>query len=97
MDMLFFVYILTNRPRGVLYVGVTSDLSRRILVHKAKLAPGFTKTYGIALLVYYEEFASVVEARARERAIKRWRREWKMALVEKANPDWRDLANEFVP
>jgi putative endonuclease len=97
MDMLFFVYILTNRPRGVLYVGVTSDLSRRILVHKAKLAPGFTKTYGIALLVYYEEFASVVEARARERAIKRWRREWKTALIEKANPDWRDLANELVP
>jgi putative endonuclease len=97
MDMLFFVYILANKPRGVLYVGVTSDLSRRIMVHKAKLAPGFTKTYGVVRLVHYEEYASIVEARARERAIKRWRREWKMALVEKANPDWRDLADELVP
>ena len=59
--------------------------------------PGFTKTYGVILLVYYEEYASIVEARARERAIKRWRREWKMALVEKANPDWRDLADDIVP
>jgi putative endonuclease len=97
VELLFFVYILANRPRGVLYVGVTSDLSRRIMVHKAKLAPGFTKTYGIVHLVYYEEYASIVEARARERAVKRWRREWKFALVEKTNPDWRDLADDIVP
>ena len=97
MDVLFFVYILANRARGVLYVGVTSDLSRRIMVHKAKLAPGFTKTYGVVLLVHYEEYASVIEARAREQALKRWRREWKFALVEKANPGWRDLAEELAP
>jgi len=60
------------------------------------LAPGFTKTYGVVRLVYYEEYASIIEARARERAIKRWRRAWKMALVEKANPDWRDLADDIV-
>ena len=96
MDMLFFVYILTNRPRGVLcrchQRSLQADLGTQ-----GEAGAWFTKTYGIALLVYYEEFASVVEARARERAIKRWRREWKMALVEKANPDCRDLANEFVP
>jgi putative endonuclease len=97
MDKLFFVYILANCPRGVLYVGVTGDLVGRITVHKAKLAPGFSKTYGVTLLVYYEEYDSIIEARARERAIKRWRREWKMALVEKANPDWRDLADDIAP
>jgi putative endonuclease len=92
----FFVYILANCRRGVLYVGVTGDLAARMTVHKAKLAPGFTKTYGVVLLVYYEEYASVIEARARERAIKRWRRDWKFALVEKANPNWRDLAEEIA-
>src|SRR5258708_7028235 len=97
MDKLFFVYILANCPRGVLYVGVTGNLSGRITAHKAKLAPGFTKTYGLVLLVHYEEYASVIEARARERAIKRWRREWKFALIEKANPGWRDLAVEIAP
>ena len=81
----------------MLYVGVTGDLARRITIYKAKLASGFTKTYGVVLLVYYEEFASVIESRARERAIKRWRREWKFALVEKANPDWRDLTDELTP
>jgi putative endonuclease len=93
----FYVYILTNRPRGVLYVGFTGNFAGRITVHKAKLAPGFTKTYGVVLLVHYEEYASIVEARARERAIKRWRREWKFALVEKVNPDWRDLAGDLIP
>jgi putative endonuclease len=92
----FFVYILANCPHGVLYVGVTGNLAGRITVHKAKLAPGFTKSYGVVLLVHYEEFASVIEARARERAIKRWRRDWKFALVEKTNPAWRDLAEEIA-
>jgi putative endonuclease len=93
----FFVYILANCPRGVLYVGVTGNFAGRISVHKAKLAPGFTRTYGVVLLVHYEEYASIIEARARERAMKRWRREWKFALVEKANPAWRDLAEEIIP
>jgi putative endonuclease len=96
MDRAFYVYILANRPRGVLYVGVTGDLAARIAVHKAKLTPGFTVTYGIVHLVHYEEFPSVVSARARERSLKRWRREWKIALVEQANPDWRDLTDEIV-
>jgi putative endonuclease len=96
MDALFFVYILANCPRGVLYVGVTGDVVGRITTRKSKLAPGFSKTCGVVRLVYYEEFSSIIEARARERGIKRWRREWKMALVEKANPDWRDLADDIV-
>ena len=92
----YFVYILANRRRGVLYVGMTNDLTRRLTGHKAKLVPGFTKTYGVVLLVYYEEYTSVLEARARERTLKRWRRAWKIALVEKMNPEWRDLSNELA-
>ncbi|MEA2905337.1 MAG: putative endonuclease [Alphaproteobacteria bacterium] len=96
MEKRFFVYILANRPRGVLYVGLTSDLARRLLVHKSKLVPGFTKTYGVVLLVYYEEFSSILEARAREAAVKRWRRAWKFDLIERVNLDWRDLAEELA-
>ena len=92
----FFVYILTNGPRGVLYVGVTNDLVRRLSEHKAKLVPGFTKSYGVALLVYYEEYPSILEARAREAVLKRWRRAWKIELVDKFNPDWRDLTDELA-
>lgn len=96
MNKRFFVYVLSNRRRGVLYVGVTSDLIRRLLEHKAKLVPGFTKTYGIVMLVYYEEHSSILEARAREATLKRWRRAWKMELIDKFNPDWRDLAEELA-
>ena len=97
MNKRFFVYVLSNRRRGVLYVGVTSDLIRRLFEHKAKLVPGFTKTYGIVMLVYYEEYSSILEARAREATLKRWRRAWKMELIDKFNPDWRDLAEELAP
>jgi len=96
MNKRFFVYVLSNRRRGVLYVGVTSDLIRRLFEHKAKLVPGFTKTYGIVMLVYYEEYSSILEARAREATLKRWRRAWKMELIDKFNPDWRDLTGELA-
>jgi putative endonuclease len=96
MNKRFFVYVLSNRRRGVLYVGVTSDLIRRLFEHKAKLVPRFTKTYGIVMLVYYEEYSSILEARAREATLKRWRRAWKMELIDKFNPDWRDLAEELA-
>lgn len=96
MNKRFFVFVLSNRRRGVLYVGVTSDLTRRLPEHKAKLVPGFTKTYGIVMLVYYEEYSSILEARAREATLKRWRRAWKMELIDKFNPDWRDLAEELA-
>jgi putative endonuclease len=90
-----FVYILASKPNGTLYVGVTNDLARRVGEHKAKLVPGFTRKYGVNLLVYFETFDSILEARAREHALKRWRRAWKVALIEKLNVDWRDLAYEM--
>jgi putative endonuclease len=92
----YFVYILANRPRGVLYVGMTDDISRRLTQHRAKAVPGFTRTYGTTLLVYVEEHASLIEARAREHSLKRWRRAWKISLVENLNPNWRDLAEEIA-
>jgi putative endonuclease len=70
----YFVYIVSNRRYGVLYVGVTNDLIRRISEHRQKLVPGFTKTYGVTQLVYFEEYSSIGEARAREHSMKRWRR-----------------------
>ena len=93
----YFVYILTNRRYGVLYVGVTNNLLRRISEHRAKVVPGFTKEYGVTRLDYCEEYASITEARARERSLKRWRRNWKLKLVDNANRDWRNLAEDFLP
>jgi putative endonuclease len=96
MNRRFFVYILSNTRCGVLYVGVTNDLARRIAQHKAKVVPGFTKRYGVAMLVYYEEYWSIAEAREREGRLKRWHRAWKFELIEKLNPEWRDLAEDFT-
>jgi putative endonuclease len=94
--MPYYVYILTNCPRGVLYVGVTNNLARRISEHRQKLVSGFTRTYGIVRLVYFEEHSSIEVARARERTMKRWRRSWKLKLVDQFNPTWRDLASELA-
>ena len=91
MDRLFWLYILASRRLGTLYVGVTGDLGRRILEHREGLLPGFTKTYGVKLLVYAEAFSNIDDARRAERAIKRWRRAWKIELIERDNPTWRDL------
>ena len=96
MNDRFFVYILASRYRGTLYVGLTNDLSRRVGEHKAGLLPGFTRTYKINRLVYYEEYASILEARARERVVKRWRRDWKFKLIETGNPKWRDLTADLI-
>ena len=95
MDAVYFVYILASKPNGTLYVGVTNNLARRLSEHKAGLVPGFTRKYEVDRLVYFETFDSILEARAREHALKRWRRAWKIALIEKQNPDWRDLAGEL--
>ena len=86
----YFVYILTNRS-GTLYIGVTNDLRRRLYQHKHKLIPGFTSRYGLDRLVYFEHTPDVRAAIAREKQIKRWRREKKVALIESVNPMWRDL------
>jgi putative endonuclease len=95
MDTPFFVYILASKRDGTLYIGVTNNLARRIAEHKAKLVPGFTRKYGVDLLVYVEAFDSILEARAREHSLKRWRRAWKIELIEKLNPDWRDLTDQL--
>jgi putative endonuclease len=95
MDVSCFVYILASKRNGTLYVGVTNDLARRISEHKAKLVPGFTRKYDVNRLVYFEAFDSVLQARAREHVLKRWRRAWKIALIEKLNVDWRDLSGEL--
>ena len=92
----FFVYVLASRRNGTLYVGVTNDLRRRIVEHKKKFVTGFTRQYGVDQLMYTEEYASILEARARERSLTRWRRAWKVALIEKTNPEWRDLSREYV-
>jgi putative endonuclease len=96
MTSSYFVYILASRRNGTLYVGVTNDLVRRIGEHKSKLVPGFTRKYRVDKLVYFEEFASILEARARERELKRWDRAWKLALIEAMNPQWRDLTDELA-
>jgi putative endonuclease len=96
MTRSYFVYILASRRNGTLYVGVTNDLVRRIGEHRSKLVPGFTRKYRVDKLVYFEEYASVLEACARERALKRWDRVWKLALFEKLNPQWRDLSDELA-
>ena len=91
----FFVYILASKKNGTLYVGVTNDLARRINEHKAKLVPGLTRQHSVDRLVYFETFESVLEARAREHVLKRWQRAWKIALIEKQNPDWKDLSDQL--
>jgi putative endonuclease len=83
MEASFFVYILASKRNGTLYVGVTNNLARRLSEHKAKLVPGFTRKYAVDQLVYFEPFNSILEARARERSLKGWRRAWKIALIEK--------------
>jgi putative endonuclease len=95
MDAPFFVYILASKRNGTLYVGVTNDLARRLSEHKAKLVAGFTRKHEVDQLVYFETFNSILEARAGEHSLKRWRRAWKIALIENGNPDSRDLTGEL--
>jgi len=87
----YYVYILASDRNGTLYVGVTSDLSRRVWEHKEGLTPGFTSKYGVVRLVWYEEYPDIGDAIAREKRLKRWRRGWKLRLIEERNPQWLDL------
>jgi putative endonuclease len=91
----YYVYILANRPRGTLYVGVTNDLARRAWEHHDGAAESFTKRYGVKTLVYMVQHADIQEAIAREKRLKRWRRAWKVELIETENPAWRDLYDEI--
>jgi putative endonuclease len=89
----YFVYILTNKYNTVLYIGVTNNLERRILEHKQKQIPGFTKKYNCTKLVYFEETNDVISAIAREKQLKNWHRDWKKNLISEFNPNWDDLAS----
>jgi putative endonuclease len=91
----FYVYILASRYRGTMYVGVTNNLNRRMPEHKSGAVPGFTKKYKVSALVYCESYSSILEARARERRLKRWHRDWKFKLIETENPDWHDLSDQL--
>ena len=92
----YYVYILANKPNGTIYIGVTDDLIRRVTQHKQGLVPGFTKTYGVKMLVYYEQTELVLSAIAREKQLKRWKREWKIRLIESMNPEWKDLYEDLI-
>lgn len=96
MDRRFYVYMLASKVNGTLYVGVTNDLSRRIAEHREKTAVGFTSKYGVTRLVWFESFDRVDDAIQHEKRLKRWRRDWKIQLIEKANPAWRDLYEELL-
>jgi len=85
------VYILAGDRNGTLYVGVTSDLTKRVWEHKNDLVPGFTKRYGVHDLVWYELHDSMESAISREKTIKEWKRQWKLELIERENPEWKDL------
>jgi Predicted endonuclease containing a URI domain len=92
----YFVYILTNKYNKVLYVGVTNNLIRRVYEHKNKLISGFTSKYNVNKLVYYESFPSVFDAIKREKEIKGWKREKKVAFINSFNPEWKDLYEELI-
>lgn len=93
--MSYWVYILASAPRGTLYVGVTNDLIRRVFEHREGFVAGFTKKYGIKMLVYFEAHDSIIAAIQREKNIKHWSREWKVQLILRDNPQWRDLWDEI--
>lgn len=92
----YFVYLMASQPNGTLYVGVTGNLAGRANEHRQELRDGFTKKYGVHLLVWFEEFADVHEAILREKRIKKWRRAWKIELIEKMNPAWSNLFEQVA-
>jgi putative endonuclease len=95
--MSFYVYILASRRNGTLYIGMTDDLNRRVFQHQEGVFPGFTKKYGVRILVWFEQHETRESAFRRERALKKWNRAWKLALIERSNPTWRDFALELEP
>ena len=95
MKRVAYVYFTTNGNNNVLYIGVTTNLTRRIAEHKAKVLKGFTRKYNCDKLVYYEEYLSIMDAISREKQLKNWKREWKNALVVSANPEWKDFSEEI--
>ena len=91
-----WVYILTNKNKTVLYIGVTSDLVQRIWQHKNDVVEGFTKKYGVHMLVWYELHEDMESAIIREKRLKKWNRAWKLRLIEERNPNWDDLYDSII-
>ncbi|HET7152323.1 MAG TPA: GIY-YIG nuclease family protein [Candidatus Kapabacteria bacterium] len=91
----YYVYMTTNKKNGVLYIGVTNNLERRVSEHKDSLTPGFTRRYNLGRLVYYEQTTDIKAAIAREKQLKGWLRKKKIALIESTNPEWNDLSEEW--
>jgi putative endonuclease len=93
---MFYVYLMASRKQGTLYLGFTNNLVRRTYEHKNKITKGFTARYSVDRLVWFESYDDPTNAIAREKEIKKWRRAWKVALIEAGNPDWNDLYNEIT-
>jgi putative endonuclease len=91
----YYLYILSNKYNGTLYIGVTNDLERRMFEHKGKLIDGFTKKYNLNRLIYFETFQYINNAIKREKNMKKWKRQWKINLIEEENPNWRDLSKDW--
>lgn len=91
-----YVYLLASRRNGTLYIGVTSYLVGRVWEHKEKIHEGFSKKHDVIKLVWYEEFDDITEAIYQEKKMKKWKREWKIELIEKTNPQWKDLYNDLI-
>ena len=91
-----YVYILASKRNGTLYIGVTSDIVRRVWEHKESLVAGFTKKYDIKSLVWHESHDTIESAILREKQLKKWERTWKLRLIEKENPEWRDLYEDII-
>ena len=96
MSKQYYVYILASKRNGTLYVGITNGLIKRIWQHKNDLVEGFTKKYQVHTLVYFEQTSDVLSAIAREKQLKKWKRQWKLALIEKQNSEWKDLYNNLI-
>ena len=91
----YYVYILASKRNGTLYIGVTNDLIRRVYEHKNNLVDGFTKKYNVHSLVYYDQCDDIESAIIQEKRLKKWNRKWKLELIERENPQWRDLYEDF--
>ena len=96
MSKQFYTSILASKKNGTIYIGVTSNIARRVWEHKNKTVAGFTKKYSVDMLVYYEVYNDINEALKREKRIKKWNRNWKIKLIESKNPDWTDLYEDIV-
>jgi putative endonuclease len=92
----YYIYILASKKNGTLYIGVTNNLLKRVFEHKNNLVEGFTKKYNVHNLIYYEQYGDVYSAISREKRLKKWKRRWKIELIEKFNPNWKDLYCDLV-